>query len=101
MKAKEYFEKYEEKILCGETQPIYELFMEMAQEAKDIMKARGCKTDAAAVGVVKEMNDRWNAIVGMFEKKYHGLSPIRRNGYKNFWLNEIPEMKRYFNPQKS
>lgn len=101
MKAKDYFAKYEEKILHGDTQQIYELFMEMAKEAKQIMSDRHCTSNAAAVGVVREMNDRWNAIVGMFEKKYDGLSPIKRDGYKNFWLNEIPEMRRYFEPRRA
>lgn len=101
MKAKEYFDKYEEKILHGDTQQIYELFMEMVQESKKIMHERHCKTDSAVVGVVREMNDRWNSIVGMFEKKYDGLSPIKRDGYKNFWVNEIPDMARYFSPREA
>ena len=100
MKAKDYFEKYEERILDGDTQDISDLFIEMTKESQEIMKLRNCKSNSAAAGVVREMNDKWNAIVAMFEKKYHGLSPLRRDGFKNYFLREIPEMARYLNPQK-
>lgn len=100
MKAKDYFEKYEERILNGDTQDISDLFIEMTKESQEIIKRRNCKSNSAAAGVVREMNDKWNAIVAMFEKKYHGLSPLRRDGFKNYFLREIPEMARYLNPQK-
>lgn len=95
MKAKEYFEKYEQPIfedyrenaLTG----ISNLLKEMMKETGDILSKRGVKQSKAAVAVIKEQNDKWNSICNMFEKK-HGVSPLLRDGFKNYWLKEMPEL---------
>lgn len=38
------------------------------------------------------MNDKWNVIVRLVEKDY-GQSPLLRDGYKKFWINQIPELE--------
>lgn len=95
MKAKEYFNQYEEGIVSeynakasGETpkaSAAYSLFLAMSNEAFAIMKERNCKREASCAGVIREINQKWNAINTLFEKKYK-ISPIVRNGFINAWV---------------
>jgi len=96
LKAKEYFTKYETKIISGGTDALYQLFMEINEESKVLIKTRHCRSNSAVVAVIKELNGKWNAISNLFEKKYNGLSPLKKDGFKNFWLREVPEMAPYF-----
>ena len=97
MKAKEYFEKYEKPIMdeLGTTgiESIRGLVLEMSKEVEVICEKRNTSHDKAAAAVIKEMNDKWNAIVNLFEKKY-GASPLKRDGFKFYWINEIPELEK-------
>lgn len=100
MRAKDYFEKHEEKLLKGDVKDISDLFIEMIEESQEILKQRKCKSNSAVAGIVREMNDKWNAVVAMFEKKHQGLSPLKRDGLKNYFIQEIPDMARYLTPCK-
>jgi hypothetical protein len=103
MKAKDYFEKYEPRFIAdlvpdGEDfeeallKAISDLVVEMNSEIKYVMEKRHCETPKAAVAVIREMNDKWNAIHHMFEKKY-GSAPFKRDGLKMYWLKEMPELE--------
>ena len=95
MRAKEYFEKYEQPMLKDSEEDILtaisDLMREMMRETNDILTKRGIKKPKAAVAVIKEQNDKWNSICNMFEKKY-GSAPLLRDGFKNYWLKEMPEL---------
>ena len=73
MKAKEYFEKYDELIIkdqiAGSIESAKKLLIELSDEVKDICEARHVKRDAAVVSVLKEINQKWNAICSLYEKK--------------------------------
>lgn len=95
MKAKEYFEKYESLILTDirEESTTYttELVVELNKEVDTLYKDRNGKSNSALVGVLKEINQKWNAIGTLFEKKY-GVSPLKRNGFLEYWKSQIPEL---------
>lgn len=92
MRAVEYFNKYETRLIKNDDdglKAIGELMYELIIEAKTLSDARNVKTTGGSVAVLKELNNKWNAICNLFEKKY-GVSPIIRDGYKKYWLKEMP-----------
>lgn len=95
MKAKEYFEKYDELIIkdqiAGSVENTKKLIIELSDEVKDICEARHVKYDAAVVSVLKEQNQKWNAICSLYEKKY-GVSPLYRNTFTEYWKHFMPEL---------
>lgn len=98
MKAKQYFEKHQQEMTCGDEKrvqaAINQLVLELNDEAKDMLKARNVNTDRAAVSILRELNDKYNAVIGLFEKHY-GASPLMRDGYLNLWKNRIPTIQQY------
>ena len=97
MKAKEYFEKYDELIIkdqiAGSIESAKKLIIELSDEVKDICEARHVKRDAAVVSVLKEINQKWNAICSLYEKKY-GVSPLNRNAFSEYWKQVLPELSK-------
>ena len=95
MKAKEYFEKYDELIIkdhiAGSIESAKKLLIELSVESKNICEARHVKRDAAVVSVLKETNQKWNAICSLYEKKY-GVSPLNRNAFIEYWKHVMPEL---------
>lgn len=95
MKAKEYFEKYDELIIkdqiAGSIESAEKLLIELSVEAKNICEVRHVKRDAAVVSVLKETNQKWNAICSLYEKKY-GVSPLNRNAFIEYWKHVMPEL---------
>lgn len=87
MKAKEYFEKYDESVWEDFKQnefrgdgPMAKMFIEFMTEVKDICNKRGVKTNKGLYGVIDEQNKKWNALSNLFIKKY-GQSPIKHDGF--------------------
>ncbi len=95
MKAKEYFTKYGESVyreaLDGKFEIGQTLFIELASEFKTISKQRNVKSNRAAVAVIKELNEKWNSLAAMFEKKY-GVEVLKRNAVLNYYMEKIPEL---------
>ncbi len=96
MRAKEYYQKYHDRIIAeaagDDGKVLHELVVEMSEETKELIERRNIK-DARALGaVIAEGNEKWNALVRLFEKE-HGASPLKKDGYKNFWLNQMPQLK--------
>lgn len=95
MKAKEYFAKYGESVyreaLDGKFEIGHTLFIELASEFKTISKQRNVKSNRAAVAVIKELNEKWNSLAAMFEKKY-GVEVLKRNAVLNYYMEKIPEL---------
>lgn len=94
MKAKEYYEL----IMAKNPQTADEMANAVGdvvdglnKEAKEIIKKRNIRRNDAVRAVIREQNNKWNAIAGLFEKK-QGISPIRRNAYLDAWVKEIPEL---------
>lgn len=95
MKAKDYFDKYEVNMVAFDGENAInvatDILKEMSQEVDTIYKARGCKTNSALAAILKELNNKWNAVGSLFEKKY-GRSYLKRNGFIEFWKHEMPEI---------
>lgn len=92
MKAKEYIEKYRSGIESFEYETrrtaAFDLIKEMSQEATELMAKRGVLRESAIVAVMKEMNDKWNAIVKEFP------DVLQKDGFKRLWLHRMPELQR-------
>lgn len=121
MKAKEYVAKYRDRILLTDYQPdlekcqteegkqeeidkmdsminqaISEMLQELNREIKDIVDQRGCKKVDSLVAVVREGNDKWNAIVDRILDR-DGKPVLKRDGIKNLWIKEMPSIEYFWN----
>ena len=88
-KAQEYFEKYFENANSLEeiTENIDAMFRDITGEYDEILKKRKVKTLDGAVGIVRELNDKWNAVAGKVERKF-SAKVIKRNVVWNVILSE-------------
>lgn len=92
MKAKDYYKKYGERLADPETsnEALWELMKDMASEQEEIIKKRtnnsGTLSNKACMAILNEMNDKWNAIAGMFPTEV-----LRRNGWKNYFMKCLEE----------
>jgi hypothetical protein len=93
MTAKEYFSKYGELIIkewdtkSGENAQGF--LLELSSEAEELCKIRRSNTNATFLAILKELNQKWNAVCALFEKKY-GESPLIRNGFLEVWKHQVP-----------
>ncbi len=96
MKARDYYDKYSSDLLydskINSHVAIFDLFMEISDEVVDICKQRNVSSNDAVASVIKEINDKWNAICRLFVK-FHGFSPLKEDGFINYYLDQIPELK--------
>lgn len=103
MKAKEYFAKYDPLIMDhldkGDKKAaalvVTDLVLEMTGEVRTIMDQRKALTPTASAAVVRELNDKWNAIYTLFTKAHNGFSPIEFDAFKKLWISEVPELAKY------
>ena len=83
MKAKEYYAKIKEqnpqtaKELAN---AIGDVVDGLNNEAKELIKKRHVTRDDGCRAIIRELNNKWNAIATLFEKDY-GMSPISRNRF--------------------
>lgn len=95
MKAKDYFAKYEQALASANydecSTAIAEMLNEMNSEVQNLLEVRHVKTDAGTFPIFKEMNQKWNAIVRLFEKKY-GATPIVKDGFQLYWVRKMPQL---------
>lgn len=94
MKAKEYYEKYKEKLADPEngSTAASELMTEFNNEMVAMIKQRKAQTDRAFFSIVNEMNNKWNALCEMFDPPV-----LRRNGFKAVVFTHLglnPKMKK-------
>lgn len=97
MKATEYFEKYfknidaqhptEKEILNSASL----MMKEMMNEIDVLSKARKVSTGVGLVGIVKEINDKWNSVVSKTTKHF-SVQLLKRNVIYNMLLaKDLPE----------
>lgn len=93
-KAKEYYDLYKNRMINPETvnQAISGLITDLNNEVEELKQIRHVKYDHGFLPILKEMNQKWNAIVRLFEKEF-GKSPIIRDGYRIFIIKQIPELQ--------
>lgn len=98
MKAKEYYAKYKEQITSSDDktslQAVGDLVLDLSMETKDLIQKRHVQSDCARVAVLREMNDKYNAICNLFEREY-GVTPIKPNGFMLYWKRKMPELEKY------
>jgi len=93
MKAIEYYEKYKDRMFGEEPLEtvVKDLLFEFNDETIEIGNSRHVG-DGAVLAVLKEQNQKWNAIDNLFEKKHHS-SPLMHNGYIKWWEEALPAVK--------
>lgn len=96
MKAKEYFEKYFENAKSFEeiAENGKAMFKDMLEEFDEIKKTRNPKTSDGLVGIVRELNDKWNSVAAKVEQKF-STPVIKRNVIWNVlladrWVSKFP-----------
>ena len=96
MKAKEYFEKYFENVKSFEeiSENGKAMFKDMLKEFDEIKKTRNPKTSDGLVGIVRELNDKWNSVAAKVEQKF-STPVIKRNVIWNVlladgWVSKFP-----------
>lgn len=96
MKAKEYYElmKNYPDNKDGLLNAVSMVIDGLNKEVKDLLESRRVKTDRAAVAVIKELNDKWNAIVALYEKD-HDFCPLSRNAFLRSWIKRLPGSEKY------
>jgi len=91
LKAKDYYEKYSDGLENNKTyvESVRKMINEMLDEAVTLCKVRHAGSDSALYGVLKEMNQKYNAVCRMFNPPV-----IKENGFKLIVDSElIPEAK--------
>lgn len=101
MKAKEYYQTYHDALLSQDEQTVdnacNELVIDLTKETQSLLNQRKAKSTHALCGVVREINDKYNAVVSLFESK-DGVSPLKRDGFKAIFEKEIPSLCGRINP---
>ena len=89
MKEQEYVDKYFEKVDDIEeiSKNAVILYQDLIKEYSEILAKRNVKTLEGAVGIVRELNEKWNSVVSKVEKK-HKEQIIRRNVIWNTLLSD-------------
>lgn len=95
MKAKELYAKYKERIASENDEEsvrgLCELLADLGAETKELIAKRKVTTDCGGTAVLRELNDKYNAVCRMFERDY-GASPIKKDGFMTYWRKQIPEL---------
>ena len=89
MKAQEYFDKYFANLKSFEeiAENAKAMLRDMTKEYDEITKVRNIKILSGSVGVVRELNDKWNSVASKVEKKF-STKVIKRNVIWNVFLSE-------------
>lgn len=93
MKAREYYTKYKDKITSADENEslrgVSDMIIEFCMESKELVPKRGIRTACGCVAVLRELNDKYNAVCRMFEQEY-GVSFIKKDGLMIYWKEEVP-----------
>lgn len=104
MKAKEYFERDKNILIeAGQEETKEKRVLALKRYAANIVRdfrdetvvifdSRKARSDKAILSIIHEQNQKWNALVKLFEGAY-GFSPIRRNGFRNY-VDVVAEIAR-------
>lgn len=94
MKANEYVAKYMTGIESEKefTEKAKQMFSDFAKEYSEICKIRGVKTLSGQEGVIRELNDKWNAVALRVNKMYPDFQ-IVRHAIWNLFLSETDPVR--------
>ena len=92
MKAKEYFEKYKAELNTTDKKKyadtVGRIVTDMIMEIYELFKERKCATTKALLSLIKEQNDKFNAVINIIETNMTPPVEINRNKFKDFVINE-------------
>lgn len=97
MKAKEYaellFEDFKKANDNSDVdQIIIGILSKFMDEVEELAKIRNVKLDSGMISIIKEQSDKWAAFGRIVNKKY-GILFIRLDGFKEYMIKHIPELK--------
>lgn len=95
-KAKDYYELFKFDLMSEDDEKanhaLSEFIKALNDDVQELQKLRHVQFDRGIIPIMKEMNQKWNAVVRLFEKEY-GHSPIKPDGFKIFWIRSMPELE--------
>lgn len=95
-KAKDYYELFKFDLMSEDDEKanhaLSEFIKALNDDVQELQKLRHVQFDRGIIPIMKEMNQKWNAVVRLFEKEY-GRSPIKPDGFKIFWIRSMPELE--------
>lgn len=94
MKAADYYAKYKEGLIRpdgADGKSIAEMLTEMKNESVEIMRQRKCARPSTVASVIREMNQKYNAVVRLAEKDA-GYPPLVQNGFLIIFKEHYAEM---------
>lgn len=98
MKAIEYYEKYHDSIMSTNEkcslQAVSDFIVDLSHEVGILSQARKCRTNSSIIAVLKEVNEKYNAVMRIFKKK-NGITPLIPNGFLEFWKRKEPSLSRF------
>lgn len=93
MKAKDYVEKYSAQIMSeaetGIADTASKMISELFGEIIEINKTRNCQTAEAMIAVVKEINQKYNAI-------QRSIPCLKPDAIKMITFDKMPELKLFW-----
>lgn len=99
MKAINYYDDYRRFLsnmnlaLSKEAEIAKEIVIKMCDEAVELALTRHVKTDDGFMAILKEVNQKWNALIRVCEKK-EGFSYLRKDGFLLLVEDLVPACKR-------
>lgn len=66
----------------------------MHTEMKELIAKRKAVRDSAVAAIIREQNDKWNAVIGIYEKN-KVTCPLARNAIWKNWAKIIPGLDKY------
>lgn len=86
MKANEYLKKFYR--IENSEKSLLRIVTELFLEIREIRKVRHAHSDASFVSIVREQNQKWNAIL---DRLHHE----RNNDFRNFVILKLPEIGQF------
>lgn len=88
MKAKEYFTKYEQNIMSPDqatsNRAVSDMAADLVAEVQQLIKVRDPKKPSGLAGILREVNQKFNAIGRLFKEKY-GEPVLAKDGFLTYW----------------
>lgn len=95
MKAKEYYEKYAAELLSGDYDTVKQagekLIRDFMDEVSSISEQRKISRPESAVDVIKELNQKWNALRSLFIK-LDRKPVLAENGFRDIMQDQIDKL---------
>ena len=95
MKAKEYYEKYAAELLSGDYDTVKQagekLIREFMDEVGVISEKRKVSRPESIVDIIKELNQKWNALRNLFIKRDR-RPVLEEDGFKDLMQDQITKL---------